>query len=113
MDLLDHIANRCPYLLDQLAQYTGRTLRNLTIQVEPADGGSVHVEDLFLTGTERELRVFEGVPLHLQATAGTGMEFAGWKGAPLESDQAALTPRRNMRITAVFRPSGLSRKGGL
>lgn len=43
----------------------------------------------------------------------TGMEFAGWKGRLWKVIEAALTPRRNMRIAAVFRPSGLSRKGGL
>ncbi len=112
-DLLEHVDHRNQYLLEQLAVYTGHNLRNVTIQVEPADAGSVAVEDLFLTGTERGLKVFEGVPVHLRAMAANGMEFAGWKGAPLEGDQTTLVPRRNMRITAVFRPAGISRKGGL
>lgn len=112
-DLLEHVDHRNPYLLEQLAVHTGHNLRNVTIQVEPADAGSVTVEGLFLTGTERGLKVFEGVPVHLRAMAATGMEFAGWKGAPLEGDQTTLVPRRNMRITAVFRPAGISRKGGL
>lgn len=112
-DLLEHIEHRNPYLLEQLARYTGHSLRNVTIQVEPADAGSVTVEDLFFTGTERGLKLFEGVPIQLRAMAATGMEFAGWKGAPMEGDQTTLNPRRNMRITAVFRPAGISGKSGL
>ena len=112
-DLLEHIDHRNQNLLEQLARFTGHSLKNVTIQVEPADAGTVVVEDLFLTGTERGLQVFDGVPLQLRAMAATGMEFVGWKGASLEGDQATLTPRRNMRIAAVFRPAGISRKSGL
>ena len=111
--LLGHIERRNQHLFEQLARYTKHTLRNLTIQVEPAEAGTVAVEDLLLTGTERRLTAFEGVPLQLQATAGAGMEFAGWKGLSEESEIATVIPRKNMRITAVFRPAGMSRKGGL
>lgn len=111
--LMEHVQQRNAHLLGQLAQYTGHALRLLTVQVEPAGAGSVAVEGLRLTGDERSLRVFEDVPLQLTATAGPGMEFAGWRGAEGNEGQAVLAPQGNRRVIAEFRPAGLSRQGGL
>lgn len=112
-DLLTHIAGRNTALFEQLARYTGLQQRSITVRVEPAEAGTVEVEDLMLTGTQRELTAFSGVPLHFLATAMPGMEFAGWKGAEGEGQQLVVLPQRNLRITAMFRPVGLSRHGGL
>jgi len=112
-ELVAHIAQRNAHLFGQLSDRTGHTLRTLTLHVEPANAGSVSMEDLHVTSTVRAVQVFADVPLHLKAIAATGMEFAGWKGLEEEGDQAACSPRRNMRVTALFRPAGLSRQGRL
>lgn len=111
-DLLEHIAGRNPALLEQLSRHTGLALRTVSVQVEPPGSGRVLVEDLPLTDTGREMRAFAEVPLHLRARAGAGMEFAGWKGAEGEGDRLVASPRRNMHITAVFRPVAVSGQGG-
>ncbi len=112
-DLLTHIAGRNTALFDQLARYTGLPQRSVTVRVEPAGMGAVEMEGLTLPGSQRELTVFSGVPLHFRATAMPGMEFAGWKGAEGEGQELVVAPQRNLRITALFRPVGVSRHGGL
>lgn len=111
--LLGHINRRQGPLFDQLAEYTGRPLYTVTVQVEPPLGGAVEVEQLFLTAAKRGVQAFADVPLHFRAGAGEGMEFVGWKGTDQEGDGITVRPRRDMRITAVFRPVALSRQGGL
>lgn len=112
-DLLDHVHRRNQHLFQELARYTGHTLLSINVRVEPADAGSVSVEGLYLTGTQRGITAFEGVPLHFGATARDGMEFAGWKGSQEGSDEVLLVPQRNMGLTAVFRPVGFSSKRGM
>jgi len=111
--LLDHVHRRNEHLFQELAGYTGQPLLSINVRVEPADAGSVSVEGLYLTGTQRGITAFDGVPLHFGATARDGMEFAGWKGSQESSEEVLLVPRRNMDITAVFRPVGYSSKRGL
>lgn len=112
-ELVAHIAERNAHLFGQLSGRTGHALRTLSLHVEPADAGSVYMEDLHVTSSARTMQVFADVPLHLQAIPATGMEFAGWKGLEAEGERAVCSPRRNMRVTALFRPAGLSRQGGL
>ena len=66
-----------------------------------------------LTVSRCEFSVFAGVPLHFSARAMPGMEFAGWKGKEGEGQELVVAPLRNLRITAMFRPVGVSRHGGL
>lgn len=113
-DLVRHITLRGDELFGQLAAFTGEPLRRLTISVEPEGPGHVAVEGLRLSSSHQDLRVFGSVPLHLEAMAREGMEFAGWQGLPgQDGDQVAVVPGRATRITAVFRPVGWSGKGGL
>ncbi|HMN05604.1 MAG TPA: CotH kinase family protein [Flavobacteriales bacterium] len=110
--LVRHIARRPDHLLPEMAQYTGRPLHTVTVQVEPAGAGQVEVEHLFLTAGRQDLKVFDDVPLHLHAKAAYGMEFVGWKGAGPDPD-LTLRPRGNTRVTAIFRPVAWSSQGGL
>jgi hypothetical protein len=109
--LIDHIKGRNGPLLRQLSARTGLALHTLKVQVEPKGAGTVLVEELPLRGTGQEVQAFSGVPLHLRAVPGPGMEFAGWKSDAVR--EGAVTPRRDERITAVFRPAALSSQGGL
>lgn len=112
-DLLTHIAERNKNLFEQLSRYTGLQPRSVAVHIEPAGAGIVEVEDLVLPGSQREFTAFSGVPLHFRAMAIPGMEFAGWKGAEGEGQELVVAPERNLRITAMFRPVGVSRHGGL
>ena len=112
-DLLAHIQGRNRNLLQQLAEYTGKDVRKLTLTVEPRGSGQVVVEDLPFTDEKREMECFAGIGLHLKAVPSAGMEFAGWKGADGSNDRLQVSPLRNMRITALFRPVGVSNQGGL
>ncbi len=112
-NLLAHLQGRNRNIQRQLAAYTGREIRALAIGVEPALAGQVFVEELPFTSTENEMNVFSGVPMHLRAVPAPGMEFAGWKGAEGNADRLAISMLRNKRITALFRPVGVSSKGGL
>ncbi|MCC6839547.1 MAG: CotH kinase family protein [Flavobacteriales bacterium] len=111
--LTGHIARRNGELFRQLTAKTGRQRVSIAVRVEPPNAGHVEVEHLFLTGDRRTMEAFAGVPLHVQAVAGEGMEFEGWEGAPGGLPQLVLAPDGNLRLTAVFRPLGLSRQGGL
>ncbi|QQS71939.1 MAG: CotH kinase family protein [Flavobacteriales bacterium] len=112
-DLLTHIAGRNTALFEQLSRYTGLAQRSIAVRVEPAGAGTVELEDLMLTVSQCEFSVFAGVPLHFSAMAMPGMEFAGWKGKEGEGQELVVAPLRNLRITAMFRPVGVSRHGGL
>lgn len=111
--LLAHIGRRNRPLLEQLAKQTGKAIRSVTVEVYPAKSGQVLVEALPFTEEEREIKVFTGVPLHLEALAAPGMEFTGWKGAAGEGAKLVVSPRSNLRVTAVFAPVAVSRQGGL
>ena len=107
-DLMDHVAHRNGPLMAQLARYTGTALRFVAVQVEPKGAGTVEVEGLALTDDRRDMKVFGDVPLHFRAFPAEGMEFAGWKGEKGEGGSLTLMPLHNMRITAMFRPVGVS-----
>lgn len=112
-DLLDHINGRNAPLLQQLSRRTGLALRDLEVQVQPPGAGRVMAEGLMLAGPRCLMRVFNGVPLELQAIPAPGMEFAGWRGAEGNGDRVSVGALRDTRVTAIFRPVGLSRQGRL
>jgi hypothetical protein len=111
--LREHVQGRADPLLQQLAKYTGRTLRTLTIAAEPAQAGTILVEGLPLATDRAVMRAFAGTPLTLTAVPVPGMEFAGWKGANDGDPVLRVDPANAKHVTARFRPVGLSRQHGL
>ncbi|MEO8733387.1 MAG: CotH kinase family protein [Flavobacteriales bacterium] len=107
-DLLDHVRTRNGSLLAQLGKQTGLATRTLDVSVEPAQAGTVFVEDLPLTDDERMMSLFANVPLRLTVIASPGMEFAGWKGADGDGNTLTVVTSRNKAVKAMFRPIGLS-----
>jgi hypothetical protein len=107
-DLLDHVRDRDAALLGQLGKQSGLAVRTLAVSVEPAQAGTVFVEDLPLTDAERAMSLFANVPLRLTVIAAPGMEFAGWKGADGNGTTLTLATSRNRSVKAMFRPIGLS-----
>lgn len=110
--LRKHISRRADYLFKELADQVGRSLYTITVQVEPAGSGHVELEQLPLDDGQK-LKVFGQVPLRFRAVAKEGMEFAGWKGNTGEPEELLLSPNGDRRLTALFRPAGLSSQGGL
>jgi len=110
-DLLDHVRNRNGSLLAQLGKQESLAMRTLEVSVEPAQAGTVFVEDLPLTDDERTMSLFENVPLRLTVIAAPGMEFAGWKGADGDGTTLLVATSKNRSVKAMFRPIGLSQRG--
>jgi hypothetical protein len=111
--LLEHVQTRDEALFEQLKRQTGLATRTLAVSVEPAQAGTVYVEDLPLTDDERTMRLFADVPLRLTAVAAPGMEFAGWKGGDGDGSALTVVTARNKSVRAMFRPIGLSSQRGL
>lgn len=111
--LREHISKRPDYLFKELAGQVARSLYTITVQVEPVGSGHVELEQLPLDDGQK-LKVFGQVPLRFRAVAKEGMEFTGWKGSTGEPEELLLSPNGDRRLTALFRPAGLSSgQGGL
>lgn len=112
-DLLEHVRIRDEALFGQLSKQAGHATRTLAVSVEPAQAGTVFVEELPLTDDERTMSLFADVPLRLTVTAAPGMEFAGWKGGDGNGTTLSVVTSRNKSVKAMFRPIGLSSQRGL
>lgn len=108
-----HIQDRGMPLLDQLAKATRREVRSWTMEVRPAHGGKVRLDDLPLTDDKATVRGFAGLPMRLTAEPAGGMEFVGWEGLSENAPTVLVDPALVKQVRAVFRPVGLSREGGL
>ena len=111
-ELLAHARQRPAALLAQLAKHTGSATLPLTVDVVPAQAGTVDLEDLALTSTTSTFVAFKHVDLRLKARPAPGYEFVEWQGCPAVGAEAVMQAGRHKRVRAVFRAIGSSRAPG-
>jgi hypothetical protein len=113
--LREHITTRPARVLAQLAQRMGLQPRTIDIHVEPANAGSIDVEDLRLTSDQQVVNALAKVSLRFTAHPIEGMEFIGWErgGSPLKIREAMIEvdPTHVRSLRALFKPMALSHHG--
>lgn len=97
-------SERPGYLMDDLAERTGRRIREMVIEAPPIDSGHLYLEGLPLPPGRNVIRCFEGVPMTLIAEPAPEHEWAGWKGVRSEAPIVTLDLSRNGTVKVLFRP---------
>ncbi len=115
--LREHITTRPAHLLSQLAQRMRLQPRMIDARVEPANAGSIDVEDLRLTSDRRNVVAFAHVPMRFTAHVNDGMEFIGWEvtgvSGKIPSMSITVDPAKTRSLRALFRPIDLVRNSVL
>ncbi|MFT3884321.1 MAG: CotH kinase family protein [Flavobacteriales bacterium] len=109
-DLEQHIQDRAPAVMGQLARHTRTALRTINVSVEPRNAGTITLDGLELTRTATTLQGFGPIALTLQVAPAPGMEFVGWKGVDGTAPTLTVVPGKLRNVRAVFRPAGLSNR---
>ena len=106
-DLHDFILQRPAHLMQDIAERTGRKLRNVLVQAPREEVGSLEVEGFTLSPGEHELMAFVGVPLRFTFHAGEGQELAGWKGSNEDGATIVIDAAEVRVLRPRIRPSVL------
>ncbi len=97
------IAERSQYVMEHLAEHSGRKLRSLAVDVPEATEGTVYLNGCVLPAGRQRISCFSRVPLELRAVPATDMEFVGWKGSPDQGPQVMVDPAEYARVRPLFR----------
>ncbi|MBL7940445.1 MAG: CotH kinase family protein [Flavobacteriales bacterium] len=104
-ELMDFIGARPAYLLQYLAQRTGRKLRVVNVDVPETHLGELLIDGLALAPGPHEITCFQGVRVPIEFRVAPGVELSGWKGA-IPDNGVWLDPDRTRSVKPLFAVKG-------